>query len=160
MSIKFKTINVRGVQYEVSVDDTGTFNCWVTDDTHLSANTFSDLKDKIAKETKKKSQGISVPFVRCESGTTIRRGALTGIHASTDNLMVRWEDTGKTEQEHGWRHTNLYLQVTPEEEHQYSALLQDSERAREALSQFIETHKFNGHEAIKAKMMAKPEVEP
>jgi hypothetical protein len=81
------------------------------------------------------------------------RGTITGLHASNDNILVRWED-GNTEQERSYT-SNVY--VRPEVADQYAVLGQALDQAQKQFDSFVEKHSLDAKEEIEKQMNKKLE---
>jgi hypothetical protein len=92
------TIDVRGTEIPVFVDDAGLWSCDVGE-TRLNADSKDGLRTRAMAETARKAVRVSIPFTRYSgnSRTPAITGTATGIHQGTGNVLVRW-DSGKADQ--------------------------------------------------------------
>jgi hypothetical protein len=87
------TITVNEIEYPVRLTRWHRFAVTVAG-ASVESERWDDLEAKIRTAGRKAAVKVSVPFVT-RSG---RVGTATGIHAGTKRVMVRWADSGKTEQ--------------------------------------------------------------
>jgi len=129
-------IRVRDAEYEVDITLDGIF--WVVvNNEKLSDSSLEGLRKKMIVATKRPAAKVSVPFVSVEGV----RGVATGIHGSTRNILVRWEN-GKTEQLNHW--SGLILDdLTPQENEERHDLRARYDNASKALKKFQSDHRFD-----------------
>lgn len=93
-----KTIEVRGREFEVSIDDRDGMFSTTVDGSRVQAESLAELADKLAKATK--AVKVAVQFATLHE-RKVMIGTCTGKHASNSNYLVRWAN-GKSEQVGGW----------------------------------------------------------
>lgn len=143
--MRLKSITVRGVEFDVSIDDhTGIFST-AFDGRPLSASSLVELTEKLNRATK--SVKIAIEFATLRD-RTVTRGTCTGKHASNHNLLVRWED-GTNEQMASW---DLKKAVTPDRETvaKYQLLENTVLAAIRERDEFITAHAVNLRAAVDA----------
>jgi hypothetical protein len=135
------TVSVAGENYPVSISGDGEFvvNLGVE---HGSSQI---VRAASYNELVKKARKIKVPFelefteVR-DNGA--RNGTVTGIHASNRNLLVRWQDNGKTEQIPGYQGGTAMPRLPAEEYQELENLIRRRNRARDELAAFIKPRAY------------------
>jgi hypothetical protein len=80
------TIEVRGVDFRIAVNDRGYF--FVEDDPDVKAKDLEILKSILQDLTKRSQANVSVPFVT----RAMVRGVARGFHAGGDKLLVTIAD--------------------------------------------------------------------
>lgn len=101
-----KALEVRGVEYTVSVDDGGYFYANDATNTQVEASTLEGLREKLMATLSRTKIKIAIPMIakkrsyEWDGAKVYSRGTITGMHASNGNLLVTWED-GKKEQWYG-----------------------------------------------------------
>lgn len=134
------SINVCGQDYPVEVQSDGKFYARINGQL-LSADTFAELKQK-ANRAKVK---ISIPFSQ-ERSDSVRHGTVTGTHAATGALLVRWDD-GTTEQFSRYASgldRSPMPRLTGDEVLELELKLKNLRTAQEAVDAFREAHAFPG----------------
>jgi hypothetical protein len=91
-NLKLTTITVRDQKFEVEVDTYGNFTTEFNG-SRISADTLSELTDKLKAAAKKATAKLSIPIVSLSG----ERGTITGVHGSNGNLLVTWENGTKTQ---------------------------------------------------------------
>lgn len=160
------TLNVRGT--EVSVDLVtwenasaagASFNASIAGK-EVTAPTLAELRDKLTALTKRRAVKVSIPFGQLTQygyGQTrrlrFRRGRLTGIHAGTDNLLVKWDDNGGTDQL--TRSGGVaYRELTGAQVDELLRLTDAVESAQRELRAFDDAHTLQLREAVEAAITA------
>lgn len=135
--MKFDTIKIRGIEFEINIDKDGKFYAEV-DGSMVRAGTLDALKRKLNGATRKQ---VSIPFVYWDNdGWDNRPGKLVhavcvGIHVGNDNLLVK---IGKepTTQLRGYRGSDHYFD--PKDADELKRLQDARALANKALEQFRE----------------------
>lgn len=146
----FKKIEVKGLKLEVSVNDNGEFVASL-DGELVNAPSLDGLKKKISVRLAKQSR-VSIPFVTWEN-EALRRGTITGIHASNNNILVTWED-GTHDQVYRWGRCGFFL---PEYESALEKLGTAFESANKAFNAFTRENKFNPTDKVREVLGVKEE---
>lgn len=142
--MKLTTITVRGVDFDVSVDDRGKFSVNF-DGRPLTADSLAELTIKLNRATR--SAKIAIEFAALREHK-VTRGVCTGKHASNHNLLVKWE-TGENEQLSSW---DLRACVTPDAETvaKYQGHESAVAAAVKARDEFVKAHAVNLRAAVDA----------
>lgn len=137
-------VEVRGTNYPVYADARGTLGA-VMGGTEYVGSSMDTLRTYMMAASRRQQVKVSVPFSKLITGTydperaTVQHGVATGIHASSGNVLIRWQD-GKTEQASGY---SGYMQpLSQDESSEYIRLHQAKAAANKALSQFEEAHEL------------------
>ncbi len=99
---KLRTIDVKGKKFDVSISLEGKFFAEFERE-QISADSLKQLTDKLASRIKK-SKRVAIPICMWEKESwndkpgRIRTGTIIGIHASNDNILVKFDDETKSEQ--------------------------------------------------------------
>jgi hypothetical protein len=161
MEIGKETIDGRTVKFEVDAR-TGKFAS-VIDGDEYSADTLEGLKAKLRTAFRKAKVRISVPATaldaeliedqfghrrsRREQFGKLRHFVITGIHGRTNRALIRWEDTGETEQLSHYA-SDIVRRLTKAEEVQYAKLAMDLKRAQDAREEFVEARRLSNKSDI------------
>jgi hypothetical protein len=151
----FKTVTVRGIKIDVSISPAGHFEANFGSQSY-SRPTLDGLLDVLQKATK--VTGVSVPFRRWQDTLHmtpgLRLGAITGIHAKTNALLVKWDGEKGSDQENSWTgiQGREYLQLTDEEAAEYTALRMAQIEAKKAADDFSAAHRIDARASIEAAM--------
>jgi len=133
------TVKVAGTEYPVYIRDTdGVFFATVGPSEQITADSYAELEKK-ARRIKVK---FELPFTQItDSG--VRHGTVTGLHATSGNLLVRW-DNGQTEQISGWsgQGANTMPRLTDEEATTAVELVRARNASVKALAAFTDARKF------------------
>ena len=148
-----KTVSVLGKSYPVMLDNSGSDYRGMMFRVDLgNGQTFEDPTSGgvYAKARDFKDVRFDLPFTTPEG----REGSITGFHAGTGNLLVRWSD-GKREQCYGV--DDAMPQLSDEDRAALDKLLEARNAAYAAHRQFVQTHKFPDgiKEAAKAARLEK-----
>lgn len=131
---KLKTLNIRGQQYEVSVNDGGEFFADVSDET-LRAPSLDELKQKLMVATKQKSIKMAIEFEVLNANGSTRLGIVTGIHVNS-NLLVKYADASKTEQERSYSFRVQARPLTELERAEWATICRDKRSAEKREADF------------------------
>jgi hypothetical protein len=140
-------MTIHSAPYEVSVTPEGTFHAQV-EGAELAADTLKGLKNKIRELLKRRAVRVAV---RCTvfDGLTPRHGTLTGFHAGTGNLLMRWDDTGATEQISGYGSAPTLRALNEAETAELERLNKVKSHAIEAFQRFVSEHRLNAVVAVR-----------
>lgn len=110
--MKFATETIRGVKYEIEVDQEGRFCCLIDGD-WIRATSLELLKKKINETSRAKQKNIKIPFVVWSQGWAseegeLQRGVCVGIHGGNNNLLVRMDGSTSVEQFNNYRGQKPY----------------------------------------------------
>jgi len=158
------TLPIRGQDIEVRLSiqvradsATADFMATVGDNT-LYADTLDKLRQRLMAETARQAVKVSVPFEQIVRGGwqrhepySVRRGTLTGIHAKTRALLVRWAD-GKTNQMQYAR--DLLRPLDKATAAQLVALYTERDRIVLAIDELEKANRLDGREAVEAAIAA------
>ena len=90
--VKLRTADIRGTAVDVCVSPTGWFMATLNGHAYR-AQTYDELWRALLAASRKASARVEIPFVCCKlSEATVTTGVLTGRHARTRRLLVRWDD--------------------------------------------------------------------
>lgn len=137
--MKFDTLTIRGLAFEIEVDDRGSFFCR-TDGGILKATTLEGLKKKLTEHSRAKQVNISIPFVYWDDGgwdtkNKLIRGVCVGIHAGNDNLLVKLGN-GDVQQLSGYRNSDKY--VAPEHGQELARIQRAIQQLKKERDEFYE----------------------
>lgn len=142
--MKLKTEVIKGATIEIFVTPEGSFSASLGEQGSVAAPSLEELRTKVAKALTAKRAKVNVPVVLLRYGKTVR-GALTGIHASTKNLLFKSEE-GTTEQL-GTYSDSIY---PIECEAELTKLAEASMDAQKAVTAFENAHRINPRQLIDA----------
>lgn len=147
-------VTVQNTSYDIYVTDTGTFLTYF-DGNRLHAESRAKVVEQLTKEAKKKTAKVAVPFTTIGwkgSKPVIQRGIATGIHSSNHNVLVRWVDTGKTEQVDRYGGREYMGELTTRDAEIWTELIEARQAAQKALDTFQKEHKLNLRDAVAAEL--------
>lgn len=144
MSVRVKAIEVDFVAVEIFVDDDGQFSA-MAEGTRCSSTLLVKVEEQIRAAIRQRVR-ISIPALLLTHDQEISKVTVTGVHASTGNLMLRDEDGGT--QQLGWhRHGDVLLQAGADvAEHQ--RLIKASERVAENLREWVAANTLDKRAAV------------
>jgi hypothetical protein len=89
--------------------------------------------------------------VRCTvfDGMTPRQGTLTGFHAATGNLLLRWDDSGVTEQISGYGSSPTVRALNEAETAALERLNKVKNHAIEVFQRFVSEQRLNAVVAVR-----------
>jgi hypothetical protein len=133
------TVKSGGREWPVEIGGDGTFVATI-DGNRVNAPSLKELERKAAKVKVK----FELPFTRVE-GSRIQHGTVTGIHASSRNLLVRWEPeiiagrpaAPKTDQVPGWSGHTVMPRLDDADAHTLKFLLSERDKAVRELDNFL-----------------------
>jgi hypothetical protein len=140
-------LTVKGVKYQISVGDDGSWNAWVGGE-QVTAESRSDLERAIARQTRKATAKIAVPFSQVGRDARIRDGVATGIHSRNRTVLVRW-DNGETEQLSNYAGEKTLTGLTDEEKAEWSAHRQAQIETAQWLYRFEKDHEIKLSVAVR-----------
>lgn len=88
------TLDVRGVTYDVELNETGHFYADAGGQTY-HAESVEKLREKLVKATR--ASKLDIRFCRPKKDGSVAYGTVTGLHASNRSLLVHWNE-GSREQ--------------------------------------------------------------
>jgi hypothetical protein len=139
----WKTEEIRGVKYEIHVDDKGRF-CIQIDGDWIKAPTFESLKKRLSEIGRVKQKNIAIPFVYWEKDYhdkgKILRGVCVGIHAGNNNLLVKYGNEKTAQQLSTWR---MEPCLDPKHADRLETLNRAVTAAEKALEDFVEKNKLD-----------------
>jgi hypothetical protein len=103
------TITADGETYPVEINDDGMFRVDLRGGNQVKAPSLEELQRK----ARKVKTAFTFPFTQIQ-GRKIRHGTITGIHASSGNLLVLWDD-GEREQMSSWQGNGSMTRLTDAE---------------------------------------------
>lgn len=151
--------NIRGQDVDIEIYDSGEFGAEV-EGQQIHDKSLEGLIERLNKAMRQVSAKVAVRFVRWDDGK-LRRGTITGIHASNRNLLIKWDGQKGVDQEYTWSDSK-YLALSNDEEEVFVSLCTARDKAQNAVTAFIKKHSFNGGKAVQdaiADTLAK-EVQP
>lgn len=145
--MNFYSVTIRGKQFEVGIDGSGTFSAEYNGQ-KIESKMLSELKAKL--ENIVKSDRIApIPFVRWD-GEKMVRGKCTGIHYGNRNLIII------TEGQKGFSQTyHLDDALDPEHAETYGKLCAAVSAAETARREYESKHSFDMKDRVKEAMKAK-----
>lgn len=140
--MKFTTTEIRGIKFDIDVNDDGSFRTTLDGET-LKAPTLDQLKKKLNEHTRAKQKNVKIPFVYwdeadwSDSSGKIVHGVAVGIHVGNGNLLARLGG-GDTQQLRGYHRSERYFD--PKHAAQLEKLWKAKEAAKKAIEEFAEEH--------------------
>jgi hypothetical protein len=133
------TVAMAGAEYRVLLDQEGTFSVVLGDQT-LTSSTFHDLQKQVV-EARRQTR-FSLPFSSLARGARLRHGAVTGFHARTGSLLVRWED-GTSAQMRAHELGDAMPRLSADDDAELTKLLAVRVAAAKAVEDFTKARKFD-----------------
>jgi hypothetical protein len=143
-------VEVNGQKYPVTISEEGEFiaNLGLLEGSSqiIRAKSYAELK-KLARKVK---VSFALEFTEVMPNTT-RNGTITGIHATNNNLLVRWEPetiagrrqaAGKTEQLPGWQSGRFLPRLSEQDTEAVRFLIAERNRAVRELDNFTAPRAF------------------
>ena len=159
MAQKFRSIVIKGKTFAVSLSDSGDFFTDVDGD-QVRSESLKELKSKLAK-IMLRSTRVSIPFCRWESACwnekgpgKLRTGVIVGIHASNNNLLLRFNGEKGSIQDRGYSLSSFF---EPKDGEQLQRLQLAAFAANEALKAFTTKYAFTGIVRVEEALGEKPE---
>lgn len=161
IEVRTETIDGRKVKFTVG-SQSGQFKAECDGDEYTGA-TLDDARRSVVAALRRNRVRIALPatmlgvelsehpFHRStnrSSSTGFRHLTITGIHSRSGNTLVRWDDTGDTEQIRLYRSHDLVRRLSKSEEQEYKELATAKVKASEALDAFIEARKLSGKQDL------------
>ena len=159
--MKFDTIRIAAITFEVEVDRQGQF--WTNvDGGRVAAPSFDLLKKALIKHAAEARKNISIPFVCWEKDWNDENGKLVhgvcvGIHAGNNNLLVKYQGDKAAQQLAYTRRSNNF--VAPEHAYELEKLEKAVETITKARDKFVEDHHIDLREAVEKALGVKKEAE-
>jgi hypothetical protein len=148
---KFATKNIRGKKVELFVGAEGTFNATVNEQ-ELEAKTVEELIAQISKELTSNFTPIS--FHRWHDGK-LKHGTVTGIHASTKNMIVKWDgEKGSSQESKFYSSAGRFLHLTAVEQEEYTRMQSALEAATKKLEKYEADHAIEIAEEVEKSLKA------
>ena len=141
---KFKEEKIRGVKVDIFVSSRGEFNAEINNQL-VEAKTLEDLVAKLNKASKSK---YSIEFWRWMEDKGLMRGTITGQHASTGNMLVKFDGQKGVEQESKWGRNHRYLALDEAQRAEYTALRIALDAAEKAVDAYEGAHCFDPQDQI------------
>ena len=145
---KLKQLEVKGKKFHVFVNDEGKFFADF-DGEQVSADSLKQLTDKLASRIKH-ARRVSIPICMWEQRSwseeagRIRTGTILGIHASNNNLLVKFDDETKSEQ------VSYGDFFDPADADELKRLAEAMDSAERAFNAFKEKHEIDAKEKVRA----------
>lgn len=144
---KLLTYQCDGVDYEISVDNTGSFFTTMEGEL-VQSPTLEALKKKIGAKQRRKTIKLNLPATIREAGSwrstgkkpTFIQVQVTGIHSRNKNVLYRREDNGKADSV-GYS-DDIYKRLTPADIAEYLRLWQATVDAEKAFDDFKTKHTY------------------
>lgn len=131
------TVTANGEDFPVGISDDGMFRADLPGSVQLKAPSLDELQKK-ARKVKTK---FELAFTQVDSHGA-RHGTVTGFHASTGNLLIRW-DNGDTEQIPPWGGGGAMMpRLSDAETAEISDLVAARNKAVHDLDMFTRSRKF------------------
>lgn len=144
-------IEVRGTKYEIEVDEAGRWHTIVGSE-RVTAESRSELKDKLLELSAKAAVKVAIPFTLMTSSGGVRRdrsparGVITGIHAGNGNMLVKWlsgwQAGTSTQWTPSYQDVIFEGDVSLEDAAEYARLREADQQAKQALALFINERKI------------------
>lgn len=94
---KVADLEIRGKSYPVKLGFNGEFLAeHIGED--LAAPTLEGLRKKLLDVTAEATASVSVPFAELHDDGSITTGCAISVHGGTGNVVVRWDESKRTEQ--------------------------------------------------------------
>jgi transcriptional regulator of met regulon len=142
-------VEVNGQKYPVTINEEGEFiaNLGLLGGSSqiIKAGSYAELKKKV----RKVKVSFALEFTEVMPNTT-RNGTITGIHATNNNLLVRWEPEmiagrpvpAKTEQLPGWQSGKFLPRLSEQDTEAVRFLIAERNRAARELENFTKPRAF------------------
>lgn len=149
---KLKTETIDGRRVEIIVEDDGRFVASCDGDEWRDV-TYSGVLDKVRRDLRKSRVRIAIPATMVGSElhkpkygrpharaatAGVRHFTITGMHGRTRNVLVKWEDTGESEQLRYYGSGNIVRRLTAADVSEFVTLAKERDRANKAYDAFIE----------------------
>ncbi len=151
MSMDVGKMDVRGTEVEVTVDEHGIFHATLGQ-ASFAAETYKSLHERLITASRRAAVKVSVPFTTLirdrlsDSKHVIRNGTATGIHATTREILVRWDD-GSAGKLRGYSY-DVMERLDADETATLASMITASDEARDSLLAFMAARKLSIHRVI------------
>lgn len=152
--MKLTTRTIRGIDYTIHFNESsGEFYTMVNGRMEKSIN-LDSLVEQVAKLTAPERLNLSIHFQRVgkkNDGTSeerkpvIKHGTITGVHATNESLICRWEGQKGITQETSYSFGSIdsWLRLTDKEEAQLLEMLLARDALEVKIEDFCKKHSFN-----------------
>lgn len=144
------TMEVRGHEFEVTVDTQGGYFRTAHDGVEYSDLTWEGLRARLMRATKAAAAKVAIDFVTMSGGKP-ERGTVTGQHAANRNLLVTWPDRKGRDGKQQLASYNLNPALRPlsaDELQTWVRLAGEARDARDALVAFEGERKIDLRKAV------------
>jgi hypothetical protein len=138
------SLDIRGARVPVHIDGRGIFNAVIAGRGHRS-ETLNGLRDQLMATSRQTAVRVAVPFT-LGGVSNLRDGIGTGIHANGNKILIRWADTGRTDQIESYR--TVFRELSADEQAEYLRLSSAFHAASKAMRDWQGSHEINLHEAV------------
>jgi len=146
---------VRGVMYDIHVDENGTFFSVVNED-KITGPTMDILLKRMQQATAPGRNSLKIEFSRLRGGDDggvrggepeIVHGVVTGKHATNDNMLVRIEGEKGSKQESmysfGRRGDERYMRMTAAQEEEMLGIAKEIWQLKIQLNKLVAKYSFD-----------------
>jgi hypothetical protein len=137
----FGTEKIRGIDFKIKLNSSGQFSCEV-DGEDFTSPTLEGLKKKLTEHSRARQKKIAIPFCCFEQDWNDEEGKLVhgicvGIHAGSNNLLVKMGGSVHSEQRRNWGSDKV---VSPKDGAELKRLCQAVKVAATKRDEFLEKH--------------------
>lgn len=145
MSTKVDTVTLNGVDVDIRFSVSGEEFYAEFQGQNYSAPSYSALKAKLQRATKKATVTVSVPFSTIDGNGALKNGTATGLHSANGNVLVTWHTKRGDQKEqlssYGFGSGGLKChRLTPDEYTEFCGLSADVVNARRAMDTWQAKH--------------------
>jgi len=161
--MKLKTEEIDGRKVVISVTEQGRFVAAVDGDEYV-ADKLDDVLAIVRKALRKAKVRLSIAAsmvgtelkrsgyrraVGVSSTTGVRHFTITGMHGSNGNVLIKWGDTGETEQYRGWGSGTPVRRLNDADVQRYKQLALAAKTANEELEKFLATRSLDSKMSLR-----------